>query len=248
MTEKKASTASHKSGSPVETSPSPATTRAQNQELRRSFADSPNKNYGGTRGDSAVINWALTATATASAGVVAGFSYTFLQAYAANDGAGPQDFKYSYYACQALLGLSILTAVLLALYVLWVFVDSASGYAHSPRGCTSAWTCPTLPSVVSPLAGRHPMRKAWLTASEQRNGPVLSTKGKPVQWPGLGTMSFDKVSRITTHRLYAERAHIRKMLIMYGVLLILVCRALPSSSLTCQLMWTAFCASGLYRF
>lgn len=71
------------------------------------------------------MNWALTAAAMVSAGVVAGFSYLFLQAYAEDDGAGPQDFKLSYYSCQALFALSILTAVLLALYVLWVFVDSA---------------------------------------------------------------------------------------------------------------------------
>lgn len=97
--------------------------RSRYQELRQSMADSPNKSYGGTRGDSAVMNWALSAAAMASAGVVAGFSYVFLQAYARTDGAGPQDFKLSYYACQALFVLSILTAALLALYVIWVFVD-----------------------------------------------------------------------------------------------------------------------------
>ena len=73
------------------------------------------------------MNWALAGASAITAAVVAAFSYQFLQAYAQNDGdgAGPQNFKYAYYACQALFALSILTAVLLALYVLWVFVDSA---------------------------------------------------------------------------------------------------------------------------
>jgi hypothetical protein len=113
------------------------------EALRRSFADSPKKNYGGLGGDSAAINWALAATAMVSAAVVAGFSYQFLQAFAENDGAGPQDFKYPYYACQFLFGLSIVTSVLLALYVIWVFFDSA----YIP----ASWSQGTMRQVLTTL-------------------------------------------------------------------------------------------------
>jgi hypothetical protein len=71
------------------------------------------------------------------------------------------------------------------------------------------------------------MRKAWLTVSEQGGGPPRTAGGQPARFPGPGTMSFDKVNRITIHRLYAERAHIRKMLILYCILLIMVCPLFP---------------------
>lgn len=97
------------------------------QRLRQSFAHTPGKNYGGTRGDSAFINWTLAILQTTASAVVTGFSYEFLTAYSRYRGASSQNFKHAYYSCQFVLGLSILTFALLAMYVLWVFADSELG-------------------------------------------------------------------------------------------------------------------------
>lgn len=186
------------------------------QTLRHSFASSPGKNYGGTRGDSALINWTLAIAETVSAAVVTGYSYEFLTSYGRYNGSSSQNFTHAYYSCQFILGLSILTFILLAVYVLWVFADSASLYTAVGDRAQD------YNADVVQFLGRHPMRKAWLFTSEKRNGHVLSAQGKPVKWPGLGTTSFDKVNRMTTHRLYAERAHISKMLGLYAILFVAV--------------------------
>lgn len=65
------------------------------------------------------------------------------------------------------------------------------------------------------------MRKAWLHLAE-KHGPVMSAPGRPAKWPAFGTMSFEQVNRMTTHRLYAERSHITKMLALYGILFVAV--------------------------
>lgn len=98
-------------------------TIADEQKLRQSFAISPNKNYGGTRGDSAALNWALAVLEIGGAVAVIVFSYRFLEAYGDFEGKSVQNFTKAYYCCQFLLGLSILTTALLTLYVLWVFAD-----------------------------------------------------------------------------------------------------------------------------
>ncbi|KAK9894920.1 hypothetical protein P389DRAFT_86229 [Cystobasidium minutum MCA 4210] len=173
------------------------------QRLRQSFANSPHKNYGGTRGDSAFINWALSVLQIGGASIVLFFSYQFLTAYGDFRGQSQQDLTRAYYCCQFLLGLSILTAALLLLYVLWVFAD-----------------------------GRHPMRKAWMVMGQERAGknpdgkalgftkPFNDAHGSAVRRPGLGTASFETINRFTTNRLFAERTHIRKMLILYMILFV----------------------------
>lgn len=83
------------------------------------------------------------------------------------------------------------------------------------------------------------MRKAYLTLAENNGGNVQSGRGKTAQWPGVSTMSLEKVSRMTTHRLYAKQAHIKKMLAVYGMLLIVV-RLLRNTKLACRLTFMDF--------
>lgn len=79
------------------------------------------------------------------------------------------------------------------------------------------------------------MRKAWLKMAEHQaaadgssaRGVVLTAEGRNVAFPGMGTMKFEGVNRMTVDRLYAERKHIQKMVVIYAILFVAVSRPLP---------------------
>lgn len=85
------------SQNPQPASPPWPTNRQDWQSLSRSFAQSPDNNYGETRGDRAVINWALAWAETIAAAVVTGFPYEFLDNFATYIGSTSQDFTHAYY-------------------------------------------------------------------------------------------------------------------------------------------------------
>lgn len=95
------------------------------QALRQSLTATQGKNYGGTRGDSAAINWALAILEIGAATTIIVFSFTFLSAMGTLKGRSEQNFSTAYYCAQFVLGLAILTVTIFTLYVLWVFADSA---------------------------------------------------------------------------------------------------------------------------
>lgn len=103
----------------------PPLTPAQWQAIRQSFAATPGKTYGGTRGDSAFINWTLAVLELGAAATIIVFSFSFLSAMTKSKASSQQNFSTAYYCSQFVLGLSILTVAIFTLYVLWVFADSA---------------------------------------------------------------------------------------------------------------------------
>lgn len=102
------------------------------------------------------------------------------------------------------------------------------------------------------------MRKAWMVMGQERgsksqgghmdagfSGGVRDAEGKEVKRPGLGTTSFETINRFTTNRLFAERTHVTKLLVLYGLLFVAVS---PSFSGSCQVsdyVLTNQCHSGL---
>lgn len=91
--------------------------------LRQSLAYSGNKSYGGTRGDSAFVNWALALLEIGAAGAVTAFSWSFLSAYGDQAEKTSQNFATAYYICEFIFPLSILTEATFAIYVIWIFAD-----------------------------------------------------------------------------------------------------------------------------
>ena len=241
----------------------PPQTIQQWQAIRQSFAATHNKNYGGTRGDSAFINWALAILEIGAATTIIVFSFTFLSAMASLKGKSQQNFSTVYYCSQFVFGLSILTVSVFTLYVLWVFADSMSNFQLS---------CSRSNPTNIKFSGRHPMRKAWvkmagLQEQQQRalqleqarqtgdpalvgnnltRGQVRTADGGNVAFPGMGTMGFEGVNRLTVDRLYAERKHIQKLTALYGILFIAVSTEIQVSSVReCLLSCTM--GSGLYH-
>lgn len=94
------------------------------RELKQSFAYSPGKTYGGTRGDSAAINWVLAVLELGASITVTVFCYRFLSRMNAHSTESERSYKAAYYCSQFVFGLSILTIAILTLYILWVFADS----------------------------------------------------------------------------------------------------------------------------
>lgn len=83
------------------------------------------------------------------------------------------------------------------------------------------------------------MRKAWMVMGQERGGElqgghmdagfsggVRDAEGKEVKRPGLGTTSFETINRFTTNRLFAERTHVTKLLVLNGLLFVAVSREL----------------------
>lgn len=66
------------------------------------------------------------------------------------------------------------------------------------------------------------MRKAWLKMAEAGALAPTHPGGTAPAFPGLGTVKFTHVTRITTDRIFAERRHITKMVGFYVVLFVAV--------------------------
>lgn len=96
------------------------------RDFRNTYAYSANKNYGGTRGDSAFVNWALAVLEIGAAGAVTAFSWRFLSAYGAEADKISQDYSTAYYVCEFIFPFSILTEATFTIYVIWIFLDGRS--------------------------------------------------------------------------------------------------------------------------
>ena len=187
------------------------------------------KRLGGLSGDSAALNWFLAIGIVGSAICVVVWGASFVNAYNTRSSTSMRSYNTSYYTSQYALALGVLTLTFQTLYVLWVYVDGKLMTGFAIEAIKSQRFVSWLTGVFH--QARHPMRKSYTYTYQYDGGkgaavPKDPSTGLPYTMPGLGTLRFANLHRFTTSRLFAERQHIQKLVIVQAVFLVAVSRDL----------------------
>lgn len=165
------------------------------QVIAQRMSTSGKKRFLGTLGDASAFNWVLAVLRIAAAVRVIYWGQSFLSAF--GEGVrGPRDFSTGYYMAQYSLALAVVTLVATALYTFWTWIDSR----HPLRRAHQA----NIDYATAQFTG-PPNQRAWIRGLQTFN------KGH-IKEPGMGTMRYYDVHRLTISRLFAERRHISKLL------------------------------------